>query len=81
MASPTTGAPVLLEGTGASDDVEVRRLIEVLLGQAFDTQELALPRNYSGDVAFEARLRFTGGALRTVDFSLQKRRHLVYGER
>ena len=47
----------------------------------FLDQDLGLPLNYSGDVEFSIKMRFTSGALRTVDHTLNKRRHVMYEER
>lgn len=52
-----------------------------LLALDFLDTDLGLPLNFSGDVTFEVKARFSGGALRTVDHSLQKRRHLIYEDR
>lgn len=79
--APEIAGPVLLSGTGSSDSEEIQRLFERFMALDFLDQPLHLPLNYSGDVEFTIKARFTGGALRTVDHSLERRRHIVYGER
>jgi len=81
VSKPALSAPVALHGTGAEDDQEIERLFSRLLALDFLDTSLGLSINYSGDVTFEIKARFTGGVLRTVDHSLSKRRHMVYGER
>ena len=76
--APEIAGPVLLGGTGSDDDDEIQRLIERYMALDFLDQDLHLPLNFSGDVEFNIKLRFTGGALRTVDHTLNKRRHVVY---
>lgn len=71
--------PVLLSGPGSSYD---RELFEGVLRSITEEEleDLALTRNFTGDVVFDVRLRFAGGVLRTVDHSLQRRRRRVYSE-
>ena len=68
-------------GTGSADDDEIQRLFERFMALDFIDHPLQLPLNYSGDVEFTIKARFTGGALRTVDHALTRRRHIIYGER
>lgn len=79
--APEIAGPVLLTGTGPSDDREIERLFQRYMALDFLDQDLGLPLNYSGDVEFSIKMRFTSGALRTVDHTLNKRRHVMYEER
>lgn len=71
-------APVLLTGVSSTDQDDIQRLIEQAL--RWDLDGLYLPKNFSGDVVFETRIRFVGGVLKTTDSSLQRRRRRLYGK-
>lgn len=76
--APELAGPVLLSGNPGTDNDEIQRMIERYMALDFLDTPLCLPLNFSGDVEFNIKLRFTGGALRTVDHTLSRRRHIVY---
>ena len=70
-------APVVLTGVPDNDHEAINRLLEQAIEA--DLYDLVLPKNFSGDVVLDVRLRYVGGALKTMDHSLQKRRRRLYG--
>ena len=71
-------APVVLTGVSSHDQEDVAAHIKNILIDEVD--DLYLTRNFTGDLVFEARFRYAGGALKTVDHSLTKRRRRTYTE-
>ena len=79
--APESGGPILLGGVGHRDDQEIERMFQRMLALDFLDNDLSLTLNFSGDVEFRVKARFTDGALRAVDHRLSRDRHLDYRER
>ena len=79
--APDIAGPVLLTGTGSSDDQEIERLFQRYMALDFLDQDLSLPLNYSGEVEFSIKMRFHRVALRTVDHTLNRRSRVMYEDK